>query len=167
MPIMDGRLVLSDSQTLSSMTSANDTKVSTNVIDLSGGLAKDFRGNTIHPDPMRDVSLNVQVEDADLKGSGGTAELEISVYNHTAATSIGSGTLVARYVVNTITTSPGIVDGKFLVKDASLPAGKITKRYLGIVYKALSNGIAATSKVTAWLGTSIVNNDAHNTVSGL
>ena len=149
MPVIDDLNVVSDSQDLGS-TSASAQVQSTDVLDLSGGLAKDHRGNTIHPDIRG--GLNVVVEDEELSASGGGGSLNIDVMNHTASTSIKSGNLIARYTVEAIgAASSGKPDGTYLVRDLSVPVGKINERYLGIVYQAITKQITA-GKVTAWFG---------------
>jgi len=151
MAIIDSTLEFSDSQAVTSVTSAV-TDISTNVLDLTGGtagqdgwykmtqstsqnIADMFRGGTVY--------LNVRVDSAGTVTSGVT--LQARLYVHSAATSIKSGNEIIRLVMPNAAAAGTI-------RSASIPNTEFayTERYMGLSYYA-SGSKVTTITVSAWL----------------
>jgi hypothetical protein len=95
--------------------------------------------------------------------AGNGAVVTLTIYNHTAATSVNSGHVIAQ---ETITVgASGIAVGNFLTK-MGLPAGRITKRYL-----ALHCAVATANLTAGSVDSSLTNlkdqNAAHGQVATL
>jgi len=137
----------SSGDSLASKTSGTQTQ-SGNVIDLwgtSSSIFKDGWAGAIGPDIGEDgnIYLNCRVAAA-LVGSG-AANL-VQLYNHTAATSIKSGTLIAELKIPA-TAAAGNVYGM------GVPKNRMSKRYLGVVYKS-SGGTLTSATLHTWIGRS-------------
>ena len=138
MAIMDAKLELSDAQSVS----GGSAVVSSNVLDLSGGNAKDAWGNADTPDIGEGgtLELNVRVNTA-MAGSGITCA--VTLVTKAADASIGSGGTTLATLTFPAESAAGT---KMSVK---VPAGTVY-RYLGVVYTP--SGTLTSSKFDAWIG---------------
>lgn len=109
-----------------------------NVIDLGAGKTywpddtthyADFSGTR--------VGLIMAVTTA-LAGSG--AVLTITLYNHTAASSLASGHIL--YQTTVTVPASGIDAGNYLLQ-APIPLGRIQKRYIGVVVAVATQNLTA------------------------
>lgn len=92
------------------------------------------------------------------------AVVTLSLYNHTAATSVNSGDLIDS-VVFTIGASLGIPVGKFLTMNP-LPARRMTKRYLAM-HCAVATQNLTSGSVDSSLTSIKEANQAHGTIDPL
>jgi hypothetical protein len=136
----DAKLRFADADTIDANAGASTDPVG-DVLDLTNNVdGKSFwPDDTTEPNDIGDNSLvwEVQVSTA-LAGSG--AVLTFSVYNHTTATSLSSGHIVATQVKTV--PAAGIAAGTFIVR-MPLQAGNITKRYLGLVVAVATANLTA------------------------
>lgn len=111
---------------------------STDVWDLDQGVGLDWKGTARTPDPSsggHNPIIEVRVTDTELATAIDGGTLTISLYEHTAATSIESGNLIAispTLTVNTTGTG-GTAVGTVLWRIA-IPSDTITERYVGLYY---------------------------------
>jgi hypothetical protein len=140
----DAKLRFADATSIAANAAASVDPVG-NVLDLWNATTNP--GKTFWPDDQvdandlgdNDLVWEAQVTTA-LAGSG--AVLTLSIYNHTAATSLSSGHKVAT-IVKTVPAG-GIAAGSFLVR-MPLQAGQITKRYLAVVSEVATQNLTAGS----------------------
>jgi len=143
----DEKLSFSAEQNLAS-TSASSTAVSTNVLNL--GTLTDKRGSTIQNQigRSRRAVVRVQVENTALKAAG-AGTLDIKLFTKASASSMTSGTEIARAAqittANNSTTNPaGTVLADIPIPDRGM------LQYLALGYAVGGNNISA-GKVTAWI----------------
>jgi hypothetical protein len=133
----------SNGQSLISSSAAHT--ISTNVVDLFGAASSIYKNawgtavtqKFLDAEPM--LKLTIVVKTAMAGGKKTTV-----LYNHTAATSIHSGTAI-------ISTSLPASTAAGYQLDFIIPQTAISKRYLGIDYLTASGAITAGA-VSAWLG---------------
>jgi hypothetical protein len=150
----DARLYISDAQDIT--TNAGATTNGTNVIDLGTG-KKFFPVSTAivpNPAPGTNPMLVIGVTTA-LAGDG--AVLTVTLWNHTAATSLASGHKVVERSFTL--AAAGVSAGKYLLI-IPLPKNIITKQYLGIVYGVATANLTA-GNVDALIDITGEYNDAH------
>ncbi len=108
-----------------------------------------------------DIMLNARITSTQFAASSTTATLELNLYEHTAAASISSGSLVYQTVVQGITkagsSSASIAShcklGNYVLK-ARIPKnlwGDTTNKFIGFTTKVITAKIN-TGKLTVWLG---------------
>jgi hypothetical protein len=127
------------------------------VIDV-GILGKTFwPDDRSKPNDLGDDELMFEVVvTTAMAGSG--AVVTLTFYNHTAATSLASGDIVYQNVFTV--PAAGIAAGTFLIK-AGIPAGRMSKRYLGLVSSVATANLTAGS-----VDASITNVKDHNGAHG-
>jgi len=163
MAILDATLEFSDSQAVTSVTSAVCDQ-STNVMDLTGSsaVARDgwykltqatsqniadlFRGGTVY--------LNIKVDVAGTVTSG--VKLDSRLMVHSAATSIKSGNELVRVIMPNAAAAGTI-------RSVSIPNTEYayTERYMGLTYYATGSKVT-TMTVSAWLS----NNPGETQITG-
>lgn len=127
MALFDAKFEFSDAQAIT--TDAD----STNVVD--------FVNTDLEMGAGTPVWLNVQVETA---FAGGTS-LEVSLYSHTATTSLNSGTLLWQ---SSAIVQASLTAGAWITR-IPLPYNADEERYLGVYYN--DTGAFTAGTVNAWL----------------
>jgi len=139
--LLDNEFYFSDAQLLSAKSASTQTQ-SAHVDDLTGGTAnKDGWGTSIGPSvgDGRHLSWWVMIGGSSAMASTSSATLLAELFVHTAATSIKSGKSIGQLELP--------VDAAVGVRvSMGVPYNKLgsTQRYIGVVYKSISNTITAT-----------------------
>jgi hypothetical protein len=137
--------VFSDGQSI--IIAAAAAAIATNVAKLVAG--KDFLGTTKYADLSVLGKMRVIAQAKTLiTAAADSAVLTIAVYNHTAATNIHTGTLLAS--VDVTVPLAGLAAGTNLA-DLMIPQNKITKQYVGVYYSVATQNVDAGT-VDTYLG---------------
>lgn len=113
----------------------------TNALDL-GATGKNHLGTTIYPSPAAGGKMYLVVKvGATAIAGGATSDVLIQVFNHTAATSINSGTEIQRFQFTLGATS--IAAGTHIMTVSLDDRPTYAKRYLGLYYTDVDSDISA------------------------
>ncbi len=139
----DGDNVFSDGQDISGNAATGEQ--SANVFDLDQALGIDWKGTARTPDPSqggRGPLIEVKVTTAFVAAADG-AVLTLYLYEHTSATSIESGNIIAQsepITVNIAGQAIGTVLWSF-----AIPPDEVTERYVGLYYKRETQNITTAA----------------------
>jgi hypothetical protein len=129
--------VFSDGQSI--IIAAAAAAQATNICKLVAG--KDFLANTKYADLSVLGKMRVIAQaKTPITAVADSATLTIAVWNHTAATSIESGTLLAS--VDVTVPLAGLAAGTNLA-DLMIPQNKITKQFVGVRYSVATQNVDA------------------------
>lgn len=142
--MIDSKLLLSDAQDIGALTASSDTD-STNVIDLTIGENPFGTAKIADPSAGGRMRIVARVVEEELAAAVDGAVLTLSLFEHTAASSVASGNLIAATAPLTVnTTGTGGVPIGTVLMDMTIPVGVVGERYLGgnfnVITQALGSG---------------------------
>lgn len=136
----DAYNVFSDAQTL--IINAGANAQSTNVLDLDQAAGKDWKGTARTPDPAAALgTIEVRATTA-LDAAVTGAVLTIALYEHTAATTINAGNLIASKAI-TVTDDATVIPAGTVLWRYRINPDEVDERYLGLDYSVATQNIAA------------------------
>jgi hypothetical protein len=133
----------SDGQDISGNAATSEN--STNVLDLDQAAGIDWKGTSRTPDPSsggHNPIIEVKVTTAFVAAADGCV-LTITLYEHTAATSIESGNIIAEsdpITVNIAGQAIGTILWSF-----TIPFDKVTERYIGLHYARATQNLTTAA----------------------
>lgn len=137
MSAIDAKHIFSEAQSV--VLNAGAAAQATNVFELVAG--EDPWGTTKYADPSVLGKMRVVVKASTaLVAAVDGAVITVSVYSHTAATNIQTGTLLASKATTINTTGGAIGD---LLADLMIPQNTNTKQYIGVYYSVATQNISA------------------------